>query len=206
LLARRRWLKPPNYDAGMTDYHYVPPEFELYEFDDTLLGPSSPARRWCRHWNGPVGQPADEVILGWTAGSAAVLVATSGRPGDEDTEWSRMGAAHLALGGTFLSASARPATTREVGQEMRRIAGSPGLWSPGPVIVPGEAPADLADLNGYVLARSEAGNQQLLIAAVGVEPGRLRARRVGDWTVYDLDATRGHSLSDLSQARQDQPQ
>jgi hypothetical protein len=189
----------------MTDY-YVPPSFGLYEFDGTPLPPDQAARRWFRHWNGPVGQPAEEVVLGWTAGDAAVLVATSGRPGDEDTEWGRMSAAHLALGGTFLSASARPAGTREVGQEMMRIARSPGLWSPGPVIVPGETPAELAVRDGYVIARSQAGGQHVFIAAVGVAAGQLLVRAVRDWTVYDLDATRGHSLSELNQALKDQPQ
>jgi hypothetical protein len=189
----------------MTDY-YVPPGFGLYEFDDAPLRPGQPARRWFRHFNGPVGQPAEEVILGWTAGDAAVLVATSGRPGDEDTEWGRMSAAHLALGGTFLSASARRATSREVGQEMMRIAQSPGLWSPGPVIVPAGAPADLAVLDGYVIARSPAGGQHVFIAAVGMMPGQLLVRAVRDWAVYDLDATCGHSLSELNQALQAQPQ
>ena len=190
----------------MTEYYYVPPGFELYEFDDASLRPGQPARRRFRHFNGPVGQPAEEVVLGWSAGDAAVLVATSGRPGDEDPEWSRMGAAHLALGGTFLRASARPATTRGVGQEMRRIAESAELWSPGPAIVPGGPPSDLAVLDGYILARSAAGGQQVLIAAVGLAPGQLQVRQVGDWAAYDLDATRTQSLNELNQARHEQPQ
>src|ERR1700761_3548588 len=140
----------------MTDY-YGPPPFGLYELDDAPPGPDQPVRRWLRHWNGPVGQPAEEVILGWTAGDAAVLVATSGRPGDEDTEGGRMSA------------------------------------------------ADLAVLDGYVIARSRAGEEHVFVAAVGVAPGQLLVRPVGDWAVYDLDATRGHSLSELEQARQDQP-
>ena len=184
----------------------MPPAFGLYEFDDVPLRLDQRVRRWFRHWNGLVGQPAEEVILGWTAGDAAVLVATSGRPGDEDTEWGRMSAAHLALGGTFLSASDRPATTRGVGQEMMRIARSPGLWSPGPVLVAGAEPADLAVLDGYVIARSRAGEEHVFVAAVGVAPGQLLVRAVGDWAGYDLDGTRGHSLSELNQAREDQPQ
>jgi hypothetical protein len=81
----------------MTDC-YVPPGFGLYEFDDAPLRPGQPARRWFRHWNGPVGQPADEVILGWTAADAAVLVATSGRPGNEDTERGRTSVRGARLG------------------------------------------------------------------------------------------------------------
>jgi hypothetical protein len=69
--------------------YYVPPRFDLFEFDDELLGlsPQSSQRRF-GHWNGLISEPAREVTLVWSAAGATVLVATSG--GDEPPEFARV--------------------------------------------------------------------------------------------------------------------
>jgi len=55
-------------------YYYAPPQFGLFEFDDESLGLERPTgRRWFGHWNGLVGEPAEEVTLAWSAGDATVM-------------------------------------------------------------------------------------------------------------------------------------
>jgi len=56
----------------------VPARFALYEFDDRDQ-PAGPVRRWLNHWDGALGQPAEEVTLAWSVDDAVVLVCTSGR-------------------------------------------------------------------------------------------------------------------------------
>jgi hypothetical protein len=180
-------------------YYYVPPQFELFEFDDESLGlgPQS-GRRWFSHWNGLIGKPADEVTLAWSAAGATVLVATSGR--DEPAEFARLSAAHLALGGTLLPASVRPGSAEAVNREIKRISATGELWAPGPVLTPGGAPSQVAEGNGFSIAYSDIAGERVLLAAVGVHPDQFSVRKVTGWEAYDLCATTGHTLSELNRA------
>jgi hypothetical protein len=177
-------------------YRYVPPRFELYEFDDESFGPRQHVRREFHSWNGLVNEPAEEVSLAWSLGDAAALVATARRP--YDTAWARLSAAHLALSGNTLPIPTRPTFEREVQQEIERIATSVALWSPGPAIVPAGSPADLAVCDGFSLAYSQVGSEMVLVAAVNIRTDQFRVRKVRDWSAYDFDATQSHLLSDLS--------
>jgi hypothetical protein len=177
-------------------YRYIPPNFELYEFDDGTLSPDQRGSRNFSDWNGPASKPAEEVSLAWSLGEAAVLVSSSGRA--DAMEWARLSAAHLAVGGTTLPIPARPDTTRGVQEEIQRIAQSTGLWSPGPAIIPHRTPADLAVCDGFSLAYSQAGSVLVIIAAVGVGTDQLKVRKVRDWDAYDFDATQSHSPTDLA--------
>jgi hypothetical protein len=177
-------------------YSYVPPEFGLYELDDEALRPVPPGRRAFHGWNGLAGEPAEEVSLGWRAGDAAAFVSTSQRP--DEAQWARLSAAQLALGGDTLGIPGRPRTTQGVAREIQRIGASAELWSPGPVIVPGGSPADVAVCEGFCLAYSHFGPNTVLVAAVGLRTDQLRVRKVRDWSDYDFDATQVHALSDLS--------
>jgi hypothetical protein len=168
-------------------YTYVPPKFELYEFDGGSLPPGQPERRTFHSWNGAVNEPAEEVSLAWWAGPAAAFVSTSGHP-DED-QWARLSAAHLALAGDALLIPSRPGTTEEVMQEVRRIASSAELWSPGSAIIPGGSPANVAVCDGFCLAYSHIDAELVLVAAVGVGADQLRVRKVRNWSDYDLNAT-----------------
>ena len=176
--------------------YYVPPRFDPFEFDDESLGLSPQSRRrWFSGWNGLVREPAEEVILAWSAAGATVLVATSGR--DEPPEFARLTAAHLALGGTALPVPDRPGATEAVVREIERISTTEELWAPGPVIAPGGSPSQVAAGDGFCLAYSPVGGELVLVAAVGVRPDQFRVRMVTDWEAYDLDATTSHSLSEL---------
>ena len=179
--------------------YYAPPQFGLFEFDDESLGlgPQS-GQRWFSHWNGLVGEPAEEVTLAWSAAGATVLVATSGR--DEPAEFARLSAAHLALGGTLLSAPVRPGSAEAVNGEIKRISATEELWAPGPVMAPGGAPSQVATGNGFSIAYTDVDGEMVLLAAVGVHPGQFSVRKVTDWEAYDLDATTGHTLSELNRA------
>jgi len=168
-------------------HRYVPPKFELYEFDGGSLPPGQPERRTFHSWNGLIGEPAEEVSLAWWAGPAAAFVSTSGRP--NEAQWARLSAAHLALAGETLRIPARPGTTGEVAQEIRRIAASAELWAPGPALVPGGSPADVAVCDGFCLAYSQLDAELVLVAAAGVDADQLRVRKVRNWSDYDLNAT-----------------
>jgi hypothetical protein len=180
--------------------YYAPPRFELFEFDGESLGLGPQrGRRWFSHWNGLVGEPAEEVTLAWSAAGATVLVATSAR--DEPAEFTRLSAVHLALGGTLLPVPVRPGSAEAVNAEIRRISGTEALWAPGPVMAPGGAPSRVAAGNGFSVAYSDAGGGAVvLLAAVGVRPDQFSVRKVTDWEAYDLDATTSHPLSELNRA------
>jgi hypothetical protein len=174
---------------------YVPPEFDLYEFDDERASTGTPARRWFSHWNGPVGAPAQEVRLGWSAGDATVLVGTQGQLQHEP--WARLGAAHLALGGDELPLPGRPARATATQLELKRIMSSDELWSEAPAMVADGPTSQAAVLAGYAIAWCWVGESVALVAAVGIAPDKFRLRKVRDWTAYDHDATRRFPLSDL---------
>ena len=177
--------------------HYVPPRFDLFEFDEEPPGLSTQSgQRWFSHWNGPISKPAEEVTLAWSSSGATVLVATSGR--DEPTVFARLAAAHLALGGTALRVPSRPGSTAAVQREIRRYSETEELWVPGPVMGPGGSLSQVAAGEGFSLAYSHVGSDTVLVAAVGIRPDRLRVRKVTDWEAYDLDPTRSHPLSELN--------
>lgn len=180
-------------------YYYAPPRFELFEFDGESLGLGPRrGRRWFSHWNGLLGEPAEEVTLAWSGDGATVLVTTSGR--DEPTEFARLSAVHLALGGTSLPVPVRPGSAEAVNAEIKRISATGELWAPGPAMAPGGAPSQVAEGNGFSVAYSDAGGEMVLLAAVGVRPDQFSVRKVTDWEAYDLDARTGHTLSELNRA------
>ena len=180
-------------------HYYAPPRFELFEFDAESLG-RGPQRgqRWFSHWNGLVGEPAEEVTLAWSAAGATVLVATSAR--DEPTEFARLSAVHLALGGTLLPVPLRPGSAEAVNAEIKRISATEELWAPGPAMAPGGTPSQVATGKGFSVAYSDVGGEVVLLAAVGVRPDQFNVRKVTDWAAYDLDATTSHTLSELTRA------
>ena len=176
--------------------YYVPPRFDLFEFDEEPLGLSpQSSQRWFSHFNGLSSKPAETVTLAWSTAGVTVLVDTSGR--DEPTAFARLSAAHLALGGTTLPVPARPGSTAAVQREIRRYAESDELWAPGPVMAPGGSPSQVAAGNGFSLAYSPVGSETVLVAAVGIRPDQLTVRKVTDWDAYDLDVTTSHPLSEL---------
>jgi hypothetical protein len=177
---------------------YEPPQFDRYEFDDECPSPATRARRWFSHWNGPIGAPAQEVRLGWSAGDATVLVGTQGKLQHEP--WARLGAAHLALSGDDLPLARRPASATATQRELQRIMSSDELWSEAPALVAGGPASQAAALAGYAIAWCGVGEGVAFVAAVGIAPDNFKLRKVRDWTAYDHDATRRFPLSDLKRS------
>jgi hypothetical protein len=159
---------------------YVPPEFDLFEFDDERLSPGTPPRRWFRDWNGAIGAPPQEVRLGWSADDATVLVGSQGQLRHESL--ARLGAAHLALGGLAMPLPSRPASATATQRELQRIMSSDELWSEAPAMLAGGAASQVAVLTGYAIAWCRAGEGAALVAAVGIVPDKFRLRKVRDWT------------------------
>jgi hypothetical protein len=175
---------------------YVPPLFELYECDDGGQSvASAPVRRWFSDWNGLIGAPAEEVTLGWSAGDATVLVGTRGEVHYEP--WARHEAALLLLSGDEIVLPSRPTSPGAVHRELQRIMSTDKLWSAIPALFAGGPAAQAAVLDGYALAYCLLGKGAVFVAAIGVDPGKVRIRKVADWTTYDHDASTSFPLSDL---------
>jgi hypothetical protein len=88
---------------------FIPPVFQLCEFDDGPPPSAPPARRWLSNWMAIEGTPADEVVLGWSPGTGTVVtVGTSERA--QERELLRLVCAVQALGGGDLPVPAMPET------------------------------------------------------------------------------------------------
>jgi hypothetical protein len=171
---------------------FIPAEFGLYEFDDRG---DTAGRRCFVGWNGLLGTPAEEVMLGWWDSGAAVTVCTTGRePGD--TAEARERAAHLALGGDALPIPERPATVDDVMRTIQEIGSDGELWREGF----GEG-GQVAVTGGFALGYQRLGDVFVFVAAVGVDPSRFAVRPVADWPAYDLDARTELTLGTLKRQR-----
>jgi hypothetical protein len=131
-----------------------------------------------------IGQPAEEVILGWRGRDAVALVCTSGREyNDIDA---RQRAAHIALGA--LSGTARPlpaprdADPAATFREIERLSSQDTLWHSATDLREFTVVHGPGFVAGYRLVEAGA----LFVASTGLAPQQLQARPVLDWTVYDV--------------------
>ncbi len=104
---------------------YVPPDFDLFDFD---LGALGVVHDLCS-WRGHQGYPANKVALSWTCGSHKILVAT-GLLNEMRCEDPRAKVLQLARSGRAFDRSGEPANGEVVG----RVAAEDALW--GPWVVP----------------------------------------------------------------------
>lgn len=156
----------------------IPPSFPVFEFapedpaaEDLVAG--GDARRWLWHWDGPVGAPAQGVVLAWAAGPASALVYTT----EEvfDVSYARFHAAHLALGGTFLPRADRPDGASLIVQEMKRLRDD-DAWSPIPGLVPGATHAEATEQKAYTVAYALFEGGAVFVATIGIPADRLKVR------------------------------
>ncbi|MGH3099233.1 MAG: hypothetical protein ACRDMV_24885 [Streptosporangiales bacterium] len=176
---------------------FIPPTFDLYEFDDRHRADlaHASARRWFSHWDGLLGAPAEEVTLAWSDGNATVVVCTSSR--SYDVAGARFRAAHLALGGDELPI-AEPGSAESTTREIERIESAEKLWSRLPSILPGgDASAEAAKCEGFAIAYGRLDNAITFMAATGLNANQFRIRKVRDWDAYGVDATTRFPLRDL---------
>ena len=190
---------------------YVPPAFPLFEFDDTQLAVDAdvPARRWFPHFNGKVGQPADEVQLGWRhlSGRQVVVGTMSVSASSTSVHTSGRGSAVLmVLGGLQLWI---PNRVHVGGEEFNalsnRASSDAGPWVPSPIIVDGGSfTSYVTALVGAVAGYTVAGERLLTFAAVGLDPTQIRLRAMGAPSAeYAIDPTEPHSTKELEQEWQD---
>lgn len=188
------WVRPTLKGAVVDLNHFIPAKFDLYEFDDGNVAAAT-SRRWFMHWDGLISEPAEEVMLGWSAGDSVAIVCTSGR--SYDRAEARFRAAHAALGGDVLPIPGRPQGPLATKQTMDEFENSE-LWTGT-----GEAPnpenvAETAAPEGFSIGYQRLGGGIVFIAAVNVEPARFKIRKVQDWSAYDIDARTSFPLSALN--------
>lgn len=175
---------------------FVPAGFDLYEFDDgdvTAARSASP-RRWFVHWDGLIGAPAEEVMLGWSAGDSVAIVCTSGQRYDRAD--ARFRAAHVALGGEVLPIPGRPQGPMATNQTMDGFRNS-DLWTGTGDASNPEVVAETAAAEGYSIGYQRLGEGIVFIATVNVESAQFRIREVQDWSPYDVDPRTSFPLSAL---------
>ncbi|HTJ66699.1 MAG TPA: hypothetical protein VL551_04150 [Actinospica sp.] len=156
---------------------YITPSFPLYEFALESTDDDA-ARRWFVHWDGRVGDPAEDVLLGWSSGSARVLVCTTGRT--LDRRYARCRAVHLALGGDFLPAASRPASPAQIARAMERLRDDDDAWSPIGGCVPGATSAEAAEDFGCIVAYTLFDGGAVFVVAVGVPLEHVKVRVARD--------------------------
>jgi hypothetical protein len=176
---------------------FVPALFDLYEFEDRTGAASQGTthRRWFSHFDGLIGAPAEEVILGWSNGDMTVLVCTSGRFYDEAE--ARFRAAHVALGGDALPLRHRPESPQATFREIHRIESADDLWFEAPGLLTDGPPAQAALADGFSIGYKRLDDGMIFTAATGVDPHQLKVRKVQDWQPYDLDARTSFPLTAL---------
>lgn len=193
----------PDMNGNTSAVAFIPPAFDLYEFDDGLPSSAQPARRWLSNWQAPVGKPADDAVLAWSTGAGIVVtVGTSDR--SHERTWLRFDCALQALGGDDLPVPVRPGTAAAARQEMDRIAAADDLWRPLPPMFRGAPEGEAAELDGYAIGYCHLDQgTSVTVAAVGIRVSRFRVRKVGDGGPYDVDPTKSHTLEELSRAREE---
>jgi hypothetical protein len=177
-------------------YSYVPPTFDLFEFDDESLHLGQQGRRQFNDWNGLANQPAQEVTLAWRTDRAVVLVATSDHA-DADGAWARLTAVHMALGGDTLPIPARPDSDEATHGEIQRLTSTEEFWRLGPALFDSGSLAHVAVCDGFSVGYGHMGDIMVCIAATGIRPDQFKVRKVRDGTVYDIDPGNPHPLSEL---------
>lgn len=165
--------------------------FDLFEFDDRPAATSTdtPRSRWFSHWDGPVGEPAEEVSLGWRYADSAVIVCTSGRSYDQSDARAR--GAYLALGSVDLrKPDQQTADAADIFREIDRIGSTPQLWHEGPALFDGELIGEAAVFDGFMITYQRwAAGGAVFLAATALAPAECHIRVVLDWSPYGVDAT-----------------
>lgn len=182
---------------------FIPPAFELFEFDDGSPSSGQPARRWLSNWMALDRHPADEVVLAWSPNAQIVVtVGTSDR--SHQSELLRHVSAVQALGGGDLPVPARPEPAAAVHHEIDRIVTADNLWRPLPPMFPGAPVGEACELGGYAIGYCYLDQGlAVTVTAVGIPVVEFRVRPVRDWEHYNIDASKNHTLEELDAARQE---
>jgi hypothetical protein len=178
--------------------NYVPAAFTLYEFDDsTYPAPEVKQReRWFGWFNGLIGEPPQNVTLAWSDGVRRVLVQTH-----EHAAWdiadARSSATWVALAGTALMPEQADRNPRETPKEVERIAAADNLWFGIPDVIAGDANAEAIECDRFSLCSIQLDDTAIYIAATGLDPRRVKVRKVQNWNSYNVDGSKPFPLGSL---------
>ena len=183
---------------------FIPPVFQLCEFDDGLSSPGPPARRWLSNFTMLEGTPAGEVVLGWSPGTGTVVtVGTSER--SHERELLRSVCATQALGGGDLPVPRMPELAGAALQEIDRIVAAADMWRPLLPMLPAALEGEACELEGFAIGYCAlADGLAVTMASVGVPVSRFKVRPVQNWGAYDINASEQHTMEELSRAWREQ--
>lgn len=157
---------------------YEPPQFALYEFDDSSCVRTQECIRWLPSWHGPQGYPAQEVCLGWADLAAQVAVSTTPLVRHRVESERRYNAAFLALGGNQLNIAERPTGAGAITSTIDQVARDQERWRVTAIPVD-DSPqrAAAASIAGNVRVGSIVIRDVVIIfATVDIDPPELSFR------------------------------
>lgn len=181
----------------MSQVAYLPPDWIPYEYVPLVAG--NGVSRWMPSWQGPVGEPAEQVCLGWSAGNRRTLVGTLVAARSSSESDFRRTAALFAFGGDQLKPnSARD--SQEIYDRVEHLVAERQLWASVAVMIDGRdglasfIHCDEDVLLGYAVP----GRFLVTIACVGVEESDVRIARMTSGDVYPVNPLKPATLADVS--------
>lgn len=188
---------------------YTPPTFPLFEFDDSFLSrvERRGAQRWLPSFNGRIGDPAQNVQLGWRSASGAqVSVGTfgEGAAGGSDTS-NRSSPAWMLSGVQFYDPGPPLTPAVKTSADIRRLSEQDELWRDGELVVDGEPlHAFTAVVRGLLGGYAVTGDLVLAFVTKALDADVIPVRSLVDGAkAYPVDPTKGHTLPEIDQEWQD---
>lgn len=188
---------------------YKPPPFPLFEFDDSALpcAHRQGARRWIPGFSGAIGEPAQNVELGWRSlGGAQVAIRTfSDNACARPDSWARESAVLILSGLQF--ASPGPPVRRVVasGADVKGLAEQDELWHESELVVNVTSTrAVAAVLRGLHVGYAKTGDVVIAFVAGGIGNGIVQVRSLSaDSEGYVVDPRTPLTLTEVDHEWQD---
>jgi len=181
---------------------YTPPPFSPFEFDDSYLpGDQHPrARRWMSGFNGAIGEPAQNVQLGWRSDSGAQVAIGTFEDKAQFTDSSgRMSAVWMLDGLQFVSPGPPVAYAVKSGTDMQRLAQQDELWLESELVVDGASTrAVRAVLRGFHVGYARTRDVVIAFVAGGLGNDIVHVRSLRDDSQdYAANPNTPHTLIEM---------
>lgn len=176
---------------------YQPPGFEPVHFDDRALPTvgTAPAR-WLSSWQGRIGDPAEQIALGWGLDAETVIVVatcTIARlPQKPDR---RQDAVFQALGGAQIGSAKLSGRQRHQAIEQARSVAD---------FEPVELTADdtvctgaMSSVQGFLVGHVRVGTRVATFAARGMSADQIRLRTLDTTDGYAIDPRAMQAIADI---------
>ena len=185
-----------------TDPYYTPPDFAVYEFDDSRLSAleREAGTRWLSGFNGRIGYPAQGVQLSWrTPRAAQALVATMRAREGESSRSLRFNALVVLDNAQFYDPGPplRPALAGWV--HIDRLADDGAIWHQGQMMVDQEpALTHLTEVAGCRVGYAAVGDVVVCFVHRSLGDDRFALRRLAQPTYgYRIDPTEPQTVVEL---------